>query len=175
MFKFDTPDAAKAWQTVNDGVMGGLSDGRVKMTDKKTMEFFGSLSLQNNGGFASVRSRPDKLNLKEGDTLVARVQGDGRDYFWNLYVPARQVAYSYRAPFKTKEGQWIEVRVPVKDFYATSFGRRVPNAPLEPDKVNSLGFLLADKKAGPFKLEVEWIKVTQAGSRETPGKEGASE
>ncbi len=23
----------------------------------------------------------------------------------------------------------------------------------------SLGFLLGDKKAGPFKLEIEWIKV----------------
>jgi hypothetical protein len=30
---------------------------------------------------------------------------------------------------------------------------------LDPGKVNSVGFLLADKKAGPFKLEVDWIKV----------------
>ncbi|WP_259634013.1 CIA30 family protein [Stieleria sedimenti] len=28
LFKFDDSDAAKAWQTVNDGVMGGHSDGR---------------------------------------------------------------------------------------------------------------------------------------------------
>jgi len=25
--------------------------------------------------------------------------------------------------------------------------------------VNALGFLLSDKKAGPFKLAVEWIKA----------------
>jgi hypothetical protein len=38
--------------------MGGVSEGKFKITDKKTMEFFGTLSLENNGGFASVRTRP---------------------------------------------------------------------------------------------------------------------
>jgi hypothetical protein len=27
------------------------------------------------------------------------------------------------------------------------------------DTLNALGFLLGDKKAGPFKLEVEWLKT----------------
>ncbi len=44
------------------------------------MEFFGTLSLANNGGFASVRTKPKKLDLANGDTLVARVRGDGREY-----------------------------------------------------------------------------------------------
>ena len=36
----------------------------------------------------------------------------------------------------------------------------MPDAgPVDADKVNALGFLLGDKKAGPFKLEVGWIKV----------------
>ncbi len=34
--------------------------------------------------------------------------------------------------------------------------------PVDPAEVNALGFLLGDKKAGPFKLEVEWIKVDRA-------------
>ena len=37
-FDFSNPDAAKQWQTVNDGVMGGVSDGRVKVTEDKKME-----------------------------------------------------------------------------------------------------------------------------------------
>lgn len=159
LFTFDTPEAGRIWQTVNDGVMGGLSDGRVRMNDARTMEFFGTLSLKNNGGFASVRSRANELSLKKGDVLVARVRGDGRSYFWNLYVPGRRMAFSYRAGFQTQVGEWMEVRMPLSKFYATSFGRRVPNARLNPRKVNSLGFLLSDKRAGPFKLEVEWIKV----------------
>ena len=33
---------------------------------------------------------------------------------------------------------------------------------VKPDEINALGFMLSDKKAGPFKMEVEWIKVAGA-------------
>lgn len=158
LFEFGGNDAAKQWGTVNDGVMGGLSDGRFEMTDQKTMLFYGTLSLENNGGFTSVRSRPKKLRLTADETLITRIRGDGRTFYLNLYEPTNRIAFSYRAPFKTKEGEWIEVRLPLREFYATSFGRRVQDS-LDPSQINSIGFLLSDKKAGPFKLEVEWIKV----------------
>ncbi len=66
LFGFSRTDAAGEWQTVNDGVMGGVSDGRFRITDKKTLEFYGTLSLENNGGFASVRSKAKKLGLQKG-------------------------------------------------------------------------------------------------------------
>ena len=162
LFDFSKPDAAKAWWNVNDGVMGGVSDGRFKTTNNKTMEFFGTLSLENNGGFASVRSRPTKVDLKAGDSVAARVRGDGREYRLNLYVPGDSGRYSFRQTFKTKKGEWMEVSLPVDKFVATWRGRVFPDQKLEPSKVNSVGFLLADEKAGPFKLEVDWIKVTKA-------------
>ena len=160
LFKFDDAEAAKTWQTMNDGVMGGRSDGRFKINEDKKMEFFGRLSLENNGGFASVRTRPTKLGLKKGDSLVLRVRGDGREYNLNLYVPRPLIAFSYRAEFKTKKDEWSEVELPLDKFVATSFGRVVQNQPLDASEVNGLGILLGDKKAGPFKLEVEWIKAS---------------
>ena len=162
LYDFAGRDAAKAWVNVNDGVMGGVSDGRFKISDNKTMEFYGALSLENNGGFASVRSRPTKVNLKAGDSVAARVRGDGREYTFNLYVPRDFGRYSFRQTFKSKQGKWIEVSLPVGKFVATFHGRVFPDQKLDPSKVNSVGFLLADKKAGPFKLEVDWIKVTKA-------------
>lgn len=159
LFNFKNADAAKQWQSVNDGVMGGRSDGQFRMTDDKTMRFFGTLSLENNGGFASVRTQPSKLALKKGDTLVVRVRGDGRKYNFNLYVPRPLTAFSYRADFETRKDEWIEIEIPLYKFEATSFGRVVQNQPLDPTEVSGLGILLGDKKAGPFKLEVEWIKV----------------
>lgn len=160
LFDFSKPDAAQAWQPVNDGVMGGVSDGRFKITDQGTMEFLGTLSLENNGGFASVRSRRSNLGLKPDDTLFVRLKGDGREYLLNLYVPSLQIAYSYRAAIPTKAGDWIEVKIPIKDCYATSFGQKVPNAgPVDAPKVNSIGFMLSDKKAGRFELEIAWVKV----------------
>ena len=161
LFDFSKPDAAKAWVNVNDGVMGGVSDGRFKITENKTMEFYGTLSLQNNGGFASVRSRPTKVNLKAGDSVACRVRGDGREYSFNLYVPSDSGRYSFRQTFKTKKGEWVEVSLPVEKFFATWRGRVFHDQKLDPSKVNSVGFQLGDKKAGPFKLEVDWIKVTE--------------
>ena len=76
------------------------------------------------------------------------------------------MAFSYRTEFQTKKDEWIEVRVPLTKFVATSFGRILKNAgPVNSQQVNSIGFLLADKKAGPFKLEVDWIKAEAARTR----------
>jgi NADH dehydrogenase [ubiquinone] 1 alpha subcomplex assembly factor 1 len=162
LFEFANPGASRDWQIVNDGVMGGISDGRFKITENKTLEFYGVLSLENSGGFASVRSRPKKLGLEAGDVILARLKGDGREYTLNLYVPRPLTAFSYRAPFKTTEGVWTEIHIPLDKFVATSFGRVLPNAaPLNPSEITSVGFLLSDKKAGSFKLEVEWIKASK--------------
>jgi monofunctional biosynthetic peptidoglycan transglycosylase len=166
LFEFASPAAAAAWQAVNDGVMGGVSDGRFRITGRQTLEFYGTLSLENNGGFASVRSRPRTLGLEAGDMLAARVRGDGREYQLNLYTAERRTAFSYRAPLRTRAGEWIEVRVPLAGFVATSFGEVVRGAgPVDPAAVTSVGFLLADKLPGPFLLEVEWIGVFRGPAR----------
>ena len=160
LFGFASPGAATDWQAVNDGVMGGVSDGRFRFTERQTLEFFGTLSLDNNGGFASVRSRPRVLGLQMGDVLVARVRGDGRAYQLNLYAAGRTRALSYRAPVQTRKGEWIEVAVPLEQFEATSFGRVLRGVgPVMPSSITSIGFLLSDKSPGPFLLEVAWIGV----------------
>ena len=160
LFDFTGVEAVKEWQAVNDGVMGGVSEGRFKITDAKTMEFFGTLSLANNGGFASVRSKAKKLDLEKGDMLVVKIRGDGREYTLNLYPNRSRTAFSYRASVQTKKDEWIEVKVPLDEFEATSFGRVVREAgAVKPEEVSSVGFLLGDKKAGPFRMEIEWIKV----------------
>ncbi len=45
---------AEPWRAINDGVMGGISAGRMVGIDYG-LSFEGELSLENNGGFASVR------------------------------------------------------------------------------------------------------------------------
>lgn len=162
LFEFAGADAAKEWQTVNDGVMGGVSEGKFTITDKKTLEFYGTLSLENNGGFASVRTKAKTLGLEKGDVLVAKVRGDGRVYSMNLYLNKPLMAFSYRATVQTKKDEWIEVKLPLDTFEATSFGRVIKDAgAVKPEEVNAVGFMLSDKQAGPFKLEIEWIKVVK--------------
>ena len=166
---FGGPEAAQQWQAVNDGVMGGVSDGRFTITDEKTLEFSGTLSLENNGGFASVRTKPTDLDIEAGDTLVVRVKGDGREYVLNLYTKSRRMAFSYRAPLPTTKDEWTEVRVPLEDFIPTAFGRRVQGmGPVGPDQINGLGFMLSDKKPGKFRMQVESVKVERAAPQRTP-------
>jgi NADH dehydrogenase [ubiquinone] 1 alpha subcomplex assembly factor 1 len=157
---FAGPEAAQKWQAVNDGVMGGISEGRFRITPDKTLEFFGTLSLENNGGFASVRTKPSDLDIQAGDTIVVRVKGDGREYVLNIYTKSRRMAFSYRAPLPTKRDEWVEVAVPLADFIPTSFGQRVQGmGPVEPDQINGLGFMISDKKPGKFQMQVEWVKA----------------
>jgi NADH dehydrogenase [ubiquinone] 1 alpha subcomplex assembly factor 1 len=163
LFEFTGPEAAQQWQAVNDGVMGGVSDGRFRITPDTTMEFSGTLSLENNGGFASVRSKPTDLDVQAGDAIVVRVKGDGRQYVLNLYTKSRRMAFSYRAPLPTKQGEWTEVSVPIAEFIPTAFGRRVQGmGPVQPDQIVGLGFMLSDKKPGPFTLEIKSVGVLRA-------------
>ncbi len=159
LFSFENAEAAKQWQPVNDGVMGGRSDGRIKINEDKIMEFFGTLSLENNGGFASVRSRETQLGLEKDDSIVIRVRGDGRDYNFRLDVPVSVSRNSYRQSFKTKKDEWIEVTLPMNKFVATWRGSVFPNEKFDPSNVTGMGIQLSDNKPGPFKLEVEWIKA----------------
>ena len=106
------------------------------------------------------------MDLSKYDGLVFKVRGDGREYFLNVHVPTDQIAFSYRAGFKTEKNKWKQVTIPFKDLKATSFGRVVEKGEaLDPSNVEAVGFLLADKKAGPFKLEVAWIKGTPKAAK----------
>ena len=157
---FDFAQAnAKAWRSVNDGVMGGRSSGQSKINGDKKLEFYGTLSLANNGGFASIRTTGSNLRMSSGDAVVLRVKGDGREYSFNVYAQANLGGYSFRQKFKTKKGQWIEVRLAVDDFRATWRGRTYSRVKLDPQEIKGMGILLGDKKPGPFKLEIDWIKV----------------
>jgi hypothetical protein len=79
LFDFQTATNTAAWQVVNDDVMGGVSTSSFRLTNGAAV-FQGELSLENNGGFASVRSLPASHDLSGCDTFVIRVRGDGRRY-----------------------------------------------------------------------------------------------
>src|SRR5208282_479964 len=98
LFDFSKPYAVKAWQIVNDGVMGGVSQRNVRIVEKN-LEFSSTLSLENNGGFSSVRSKAAKMDLSKYDGLVFKVRGDGRDYYLNVHVPSYPPPYYYGYPY----------------------------------------------------------------------------
>ncbi|NNE91878.1 MAG: hypothetical protein HKN23_09550, partial [Verrucomicrobiales bacterium] len=153
------------WQVVNDGVMGGLSQGKLEITDDGTMRFTGNLSLKNNGGFSTVRSGDVSYNLSNDLGLLLRVKGDGRTYEARLSSDARYrgMEVSFSGKFETKKGEWTQVKIPFPEFEGSFRGIELKNEVLNPANIQRIGILLGDKQEGPFELEVDYIRTYGKG------------
>jgi monofunctional biosynthetic peptidoglycan transglycosylase len=169
-----TPEESEKfdWRVVDDGVMGGLSQGNREIGDDGILRFFGTLSLENNGGFSSLRAGNIKMDLSGGEGLVLRVKGDGRTYQLRLGTEARYLGreMSFQAGFPTTKGEWNEVKVPFNRFLGSWRGKELPEIVFDPSKVRLIGLQLADKKQGPFELRVDWIRIYGGGAK-PPGVE----
>ena len=160
------------WRVVDDGVMGGLSQGKCEIGKDGILRFFGTLSLENNGGFSSLRTGDVKLDLSGAEGVMLRVKGDGRSYQVRLSTDAeyRGNEMSFQAGFPTTKGEWTEVKIPFGRFTGSWRGTELPDKTFDPSKIRRLGLQLADKKAGPFELHVDWIRTY--GGDDTKSSEG---
>ena len=160
LMNFDASADEPRWVAVNDGVMGGLSRGGPRLADGQ-LHFEGVLSLDNNGGFSSVRTIGREFDLSGKRAMVLRVRGDGRRYQLRLATDARfrGAAVSYGAEFATTAGQWTEVRIPFADLSPSFRGYALDGPPVNLGQVEEIGLLIGDKREGPFQLAVDWIGV----------------
>jgi monofunctional biosynthetic peptidoglycan transglycosylase len=173
---FEYSSMEESWISVDDVVMGGVSSSNMRIKDGVAV-FEGQLSLENNGGFASVRSNPIQTNLGGYDGIRLRVKGDGNSYQLRIRRSADLDGPSYQLTFSTKRGLWTEIDLPFSDFSAAFRGRFLPQHPkLDPAKIATVGFLIADKQEGPFALQVDWIRAfrmdTNQVARKSDGGEG---
>ena len=157
------------WEIVNDGVMGGLSEGKIEITKEGQMRFWGELSLENNGGFTTFRSGDVSLDLSDDLGLLLKVKGDGRTYEARLATDEkfRGGEVTFMGKFETKKGQWQQVRIPFADFKGSFRGMDLSDRKFDPSKIRRIGLLLGDKQQGPFELEIDSIQTYgkgQAGS-----------
>jgi NADH dehydrogenase [ubiquinone] 1 alpha subcomplex assembly factor 1 len=160
LLDFDDDVEITQWMTVNDVVMGGLSRSALEQAGPGIARFRGVVSLENSGGFASVRTAPRGWNSSGACAFVLRVLGDGHAYKFTLRTDDGFDGVQYQSRFTPPAGEWQEARLAVASFAATFRGRIVPgSAPLDPDRVRALGLMISDRQAGPFELLVDWIGV----------------
>ena len=146
------------WKIVNDSVMGVRSDATLKLKNNLYGVFNGYLSLQNNGGFSSIRAYypPDLTNVK---SITIRIKGDGRQYSFRVRGNTSNWA-SYTHTFNTVKNKWIEKELMIKDFYPLYRGYYLNDMPLLSEMViKEIGIMLSDKQTGPFELEIDWIRA----------------
>ena len=161
---FSSGDEEDQWRIVNDGVMGGLSQSKMAIIQDSRSNpiavFQGELSLENNGGFASLRRAPRDYGIKGCKGISFRVKGDGRTYQFRIRTNNRYDGIAYSSEFRTTAGKWLTLKIPIDNFIPTFRGRRVAGAPkLRPENIKQIGFLIGDKIQDSFKLEIDWIKA----------------
>ncbi len=160
LFRFDVESSVEGWSSIDDRVMGGVSNSRLRYEKAGYAVFEGVVSLDRNGGFASVRSRPIDLGVPVTTCYWLEVKGDGKRYKLNLRTDDGFDGLNYQAVFAPPEGQWTTIEMPVQAFNPSFRGRSVEGAaPLDPMRVRQVGLMIADRQEGSFSLAVRSIQA----------------
>ena len=85
---FGKKNSAVKMGITDDGVMDGLSKGKVELTSRGTAMFSGTLSLENNGGFSSLRMEGGDWNCKTFPSTEMQPKG----------VPLTGIFHRIRSP-----------------------------------------------------------------------------
>jgi len=161
---FSTGEAAARWAPVDDVVMGGVSRSRLDPGEEAAV-FSGVLSLERGGGFASVRGPVAQADLSACSGVELRVRGDGKVYRLRLHDADRLDGVAWQARFSTRAGEWLNPVLSFDAFEPTFRGRIVRGAPpLGIGAIRQAGLMIADRQAGPFRLEVAWVRGHDCGS-----------
>ncbi|MEM8616328.1 MAG: CIA30 family protein [Pseudomonadota bacterium] len=148
------------WQTVNDGVMGGLSSGGSVLSEG-VLTFAGNTNT-NGGGFSSIRIGMRPGAMAGMDHLRLRVRTDARRY--SVTLRTNVTSMGRRIAFRTEmdgaePGNWSDAVVRFEDLKASIWGRPVRNAVFEASEVRELGLIIYDGKDGPFEMELLSIEA----------------
>jgi hypothetical protein len=147
------------WRIVNDDVMGGISSSKVTVKDDKII-FRGNVSLENNGGFASLRSQLKNYNFVNFSGIEIKLKGDGKRYSISMKETTYFNGYFYTNSFETKKDEWIVVQIPFNQFKLYYFGKDTNSSKKIPlDNIKEISLLIGDKQEGEFKAEIDYIML----------------
>ncbi len=156
LFDFANPSAFTYWNVVNDGVMGGVSQSRLVNTTQNTALFAGNVSLENNGGFASVEARFEPVDLSTYDGIEITYRGDGKRYGFNMRDSRKRTVH--QADFIAKEASdWQNVRIPFNRLTPLVYGFKVASDPFNPKNIITMQLIISDKQVGSFAIELKSI------------------
>ena len=160
LYRFDSPAAVAPWHAIDDRVMGGVSASRMLHDAAGHGVFTGEVSLDNNGGFASVRAPAEaQEGAADARACLLEVRGDGRRYKFNLRSDDGFDGVTHQAAFQPPAGEWAVIRLPLAGFAATWRGRPASAGPISAAQIRQVGLLIADRQAGPFRLDVREIAL----------------
>ena len=84
LFDFTDASAIQAWTAIDDRVMGGVSRSSLQHDPAGHAVFKGTVSLERNGGFASVRSSPADRSQAGSTSCLIELRGDHKQFKLSL-------------------------------------------------------------------------------------------
>ena len=157
LFDFTKTSDISDWKVINDGVMGGVSEGSFSLNDDGHGIFEGIVRLENNGGFSSIRYEIGNTAIGEHKTVSIRLKGDGKTYQFRLKQHAND-EHSYITEFNTT-GYWETIEIPLKSLYPSFRGRTLNLGYFSGDQLEEIGFLIGNKKKESFTLLIDSITL----------------
>lgn len=145
------------WYIVDDVVMGGRSKGQFEITEEGHTKFYGKVSLENNGGFSSIRYGIPKTQVKPEQSIKVLLKGDGNRYQFRVKNQRNQY-YGYIATFETN-GNWQTCEFQLKNLYPTFRGRRLDLPNFSHNSLEEITFLIGNKKSQEFELVISKIDL----------------
>lgn len=159
IFDFNKNSNIDAWRIVDDVVMGGQSFGQFFLNDEGNGVFKGAISLENNGGFSSVRYPFDEVDIKSNTKFVLTVKGDKKEY--QFRVKSKMVDnFSYTQTFKTN-GEWQIIEIPFFEMHPVFRGRKLQMANYSAKCMQEIAFLIGNKENETFELVIKSIVLSQ--------------
>ncbi len=155
IYKFNSESKKTDWYILDDVVMGGKSNGTFSINNAGFGVFSGDISLENNGGFSSVRHECESINANGFTHFRIRVKGDGNPYQFRVKSD-KSISYSYAATFNTS-GEWETIEIDFSDLPAVYRGRNLDLPHFPGEKIEEIGFLIGNKKPQKFSLEIDNI------------------
>ncbi|MEM6632602.1 MAG: CIA30 family protein [Bacteroidota bacterium] len=150
----------QSWYPVLDGVMGGLSKGKLTFEEDR-MVFKGEVSLENNGGFASIKSPFGAMDLSKFKQVELRYKLTGHDFAFTFERDRRFYMPNYKLILPNESpGDWQTVTLDLSNANTYRMGRQTGNKPSQAEwaSIIRIGFMSYGKSAGPYLLEVDYVK-----------------
>jgi len=160
LFDFSDPAILGDWSPIDDRVMGGISSSTLRRDPAGHAVFEGTVSLERNGGFASVRSSPAARGLPGAADCVIEIRGDYKQFKLSLLADDDFDILNYQTSFTPSGTNWQTLHLPLATFRASFRGREVPGAAaLDPARIRQVGLTIAARQAGPFALAIKRISL----------------
>ncbi|WP_318640244.1 CIA30 family protein [Flavobacterium ardleyense] len=157
IYDFQKDSNAADWQIVNDGVMGGMSQGKFKIDREGKGVFYGDVSTENNGGFSSIRHEFATLKVDTDSKVILTLKGDGKDYQFRIKDKLSN-SHSYITTFSTT-GEWQEIEIALADLQPSFRGQKLNMPNFDKTFFEEIRFLIGNKKDESFELVIDTIEL----------------